>query len=113
LVVFDLFDGAGAAVSTRVLEGRLGAEGFVRPHVLHSGAALSIAEAEALLGLHGHHGALDPVEGAMWRVEGDAVVLARAKFVRGGKVDGVFLPENSRKAAVWNWGDDQFSPPEN
>jgi hypothetical protein len=58
---------------------------------------------DALLGEHGFHGAVDRVEGAMWRVErGDELVL-RAKYVRPKKVDGALLPENSGKAAVWNW----------
>lgn len=100
-VAFDVFSTDGALDTARVeerLHGRL-----ARPHLLHAGAAFSIAEADAKLGVHGHHGAIDPVEGAMWRVERGGTVLHRAKFVRQGKTDGAFLPENSGLPAIWNW----------
>jgi hypothetical protein len=81
---------------------RLGGR-FVRPHVVHCGPAVRLEVVDALLGEHGFHGAVDRVEGAMWRVErGDELVL-RAKYVRPKKVDGALLPENSGKAAVWKW----------
>ncbi len=53
----------------------------------------------------GFHGALDPVEGAVWRVERNAlvnpgrsgercpVVDFLAKYVRPDKIDGCYLPE--------------------
>jgi RNA ligase len=102
-VVFDLFSN-DVAVSTDVLDARL-AGGFARPHLLHRGAAIDVAAVDSLLGEHGHHGSLDAVEGAMWRIERAGEVVTRAKFVRGGKVDGVYLPENSGQPAVWNWTD--------
>lgn len=103
-VVFDLFAGDDGGLGTDALDARLGGR-FARPHVLHRGGAVDVKTVDALLGELGHHGALDAVEGAMWRVERDGVVLTRAKFVRAGKVDGCFLPENSGKPAVWNWTD--------
>ena len=102
-VVFDLFTATGA-LATSLLDARLGDE-FARPARLHTGDAISISAIDAQLGAHGSHGALDAVEGAVWRVERDGVVLHRAKFVRAGKVDGAFLPENSGRPAVWNWSD--------
>jgi hypothetical protein len=113
LVVFDLCtpsekgtQNLGAARftcwSSTVTGARLGGR-FVRPHVVHCGPAVRLEVVDALLGEHGFHGAVDRVEGAMWRVErGDELVL-RAKYVRPKKVDGALLPENSGKAAVWNW----------
>lgn len=103
-VVFDLFVAPEAALGTDALDARLGGR-FARPHVLHRGAAVGVDVIDARLGERGHHGALDPVEGAMWRIERDGRVLTRAKFVRAGKVDGAFLPENSGRPAVWNWTD--------
>ena len=54
------------------------------------------------------HGALDSIEGAVWRVErvskeGAWEVDFLAKFVRHGKVDGKYLPEISGEGEVWNW----------
>ena len=105
-VVFDLCSGGAdfKAWSTARTDERLAGR-FARPHVLHSGAAISIEAVDAKLGEFGHHGALDPVEGAMWRVERAGEVVFRAKFVRGGKVDGALLPENSGQPAIWNWTD--------
>lgn len=86
---------------------------FVRPHLIHRGGPLSVAEAVARLGDYGFHGALDPVEGAVWRVERDRptgkkgekirVVDFLVKYVRPDKVDGAYLPEVSGEAPVWNW----------
>lgn len=102
-VVFDLFSNDGA-LSTERLDARLSGR-FARPALLHRGDAVSIAFVDGQLGVHGHHGALDAVEGAVWRVERQGLVLHRAKFVRPGKVDGAYLPENSGQSAVWNWSD--------
>jgi hypothetical protein len=47
------------------------------------------------------------VEGAVWRVErregSGTRVDFLAKYVRPDKVDGSLLPENTGRAAVWNW----------
>lgn len=102
-VVFDLFSVTGA-LATSLLDARLGDE-FARPARLHTGDAISTHAVDELLGPRGGHGALDAVEGAVWRVERDGLVLHRAKFVRAGKIDGAFLPENSGQPAVWNWSD--------
>lgn len=88
--------------STAVTDARLGGR-FARPHVVHRGEAKGVEEVDALLGEHGFHGAVDRVEGAMWRVERGDELVFRAKYVRPGKVDGALLPENSGKDAVWNW----------
>jgi hypothetical protein len=55
------------------------------------------------LGRRGWHGALDPAEGCVWRVERDGKVDFLAKYVRPDKVDGCYLPEVSGKEAIWNW----------
>lgn len=113
-VVFDLMVG-----TTRMpyddLAARLKAGDLVSPQLLHRGSPLGIEKALALLGDYGHHGALDRVEGAVWRVERNVLVdpgkggeRRRAvdfivKYVRPDKVDGCFLPELSGGEAVWNW----------
>lgn len=60
------------------------------------------------------HGAMDPVEGAVWRVERNAqinrssservwMVDYLAKYVRPDKVDGCYLPEKNGGTPIWNW----------
>ena len=52
------------------------------------------------------YGAVDPVEGAVWRVERKGKIDFMAKYVRPDKVDGCYLPEVSGKPPIWNWHPD-------
>lgn len=103
-VVFDLMKKhrrlAYGKMIHRVVKGM-----FVTPNLLFRdhGTACSIDLAMANLGPYGRHGAIDPVEGAVWRVERDGEVDFLAKYVRPDKRDGTYLPEVSSKPAVWNW----------
>lgn len=72
------------------------------PHFLCEGPA-TVETALQHLGTYGHHGALDPAEGCVWRVERDGKVDFLAKYVRPDKVDGCYLPEVSGKESIWNW----------
>jgi hypothetical protein len=72
----------------------------VMPRVISRGRAMSIAEVSAKVDPSGH-GALDPVEGAVWRVERDGRFDFIAKWVRQDKVDGRYLSQ-----PVWNWRPD-------
>lgn len=49
------------------------------------------------------HGAIDPVEGVVYRCERHGRVDFLAKYVRHDKVDGCYLPEISGGSAIWNW----------
>jgi hypothetical protein len=92
---------------------RVAAGEFITPALLHRGAALSIEQALTRLNIYGFHGARDPVEGAVWRVERQRptgqksqkqhVVDFLVKYVRPEKVDGLYLPEISGQATIWNW----------
>jgi hypothetical protein len=75
---------------------------LVRPVVLHRGGAFGIDAMLAKLGAGGH-GAIDPPEGAVWRLERGGRVVGMAKYVRSDKIAGALLPENSGRDAVWNW----------
>ena len=66
--------------------------GFVTAKVLSDGPSVSIADVLAVLGERGHHGALETVEGAVWRVESRGEFDFIAKFVRHDKIDGKYLP---------------------
>ncbi|MDQ3919443.1 MAG: RNA ligase family protein [Acidobacteriota bacterium] len=76
---------------------------FTTPAVLHVGGPLPIDAALTLLGTYGKHGALDPVEGAVWRVERKGKVDFLAKYVRPDKVDGCYLDRLNDREPVWNW----------
>lgn len=113
LVIFDVMVGADRMIYDEVVQ-RAALGDFVTPKVIHRGAPLSIEKAMSLLNVHGFHGALDPVEGAVWRVERNELVRPNSserrwgvdflvKYVRPDKVDGFYLPELSGKAAVFNW----------
>jgi hypothetical protein len=80
----------------------------------YSRTPCSIERALALLGPFGYHGALEQVEGAVWRVERDVldnkrqgggrhrVVDFLTKYVRPDKVDGCYLESVTGKPNVWN-----------
>jgi len=84
---------------------------FVTPFLLHRGGAFSVEAALDVLQGYGFHGAIDTVEGAIWRVERDRpvgkgqkkrVVDFLVKYVRPGKQDGIYLSGVSGKPDVWN-----------
>jgi hypothetical protein len=115
-VAFDLMTGATRLVFDEFIE-RIAPGEFVAPRLLHRGAPLSIEQALSLLGTYGFHGALDPVEGAVWRVERNELIRPGgserrwqvdflAKYVRPDKVDGCYLPEISGQPPVYNWQPD-------
>lgn len=78
---------------------------FITPKVLSDNGPISIDLAMSLLGEFGHHGAIEKVEGVVWRVErsrlidrnkGDIggrkpIVDFLVKYVRPDKVDGKYL----------------------
>jgi hypothetical protein len=101
-VPFDLMRGPERALYADFLR-RLAPHGFTTPHELHVGAPLSVEAALDRLGAHGHHGAIDLAEGAVWRVERRGRVDFLGKYVRPGKQDGCYLPELSNCPPVWNW----------
>ena len=86
---------------------------FISPNTISIGAPLSIEKAMELLKVSGH-GAIDPVEGAVWRVERNEQLDRHksdreqrvdflVKYVRPDKVDGFYLPEKSGQEPIWNW----------
>jgi hypothetical protein len=84
------------AFEKRVLQ-----EGFTVPNLIHVGGPLSIEAAMEKLKVSGH-GAIDPVEGAIWRVENAGQVDFLTKFVRHDKVDGKYFPINNGGKITYN-----------
>jgi hypothetical protein len=112
-VVFDLIRGNERATLAELTE-RIRDYGFTQPRLIHSGPSFSIEAALEAIKVSGH-GAIDPVEGAVWRVERNELINPRAggervwkvdflaKYVRPDKQDGIYLPEMSGSEPVWNW----------
>ena len=75
---------------------------FTCPFVVSDGPPLSIGSVQDLIKIS-HHGALDPVEGAVWRVERNGIFDFMCKWLRPDKKDGRYLPEISGKKGIWNW----------
>lgn len=48
-------------------------------------------------------GAIDPIEGVVYRAERSGEVISLAKWVRPDKIDGRYLPEITGKEPIWNW----------
>lgn len=99
---FDLMRGTDRAPFAELIS-RVSCGGFVLPRVLWIGPPIRVSAVEEILGTYGFHGAIDPTEGAVWRVERQGKVDFLGKFVRPDKVDGKYLPELSGQEAVWNW----------
>lgn len=99
-VVFDIMREA-TRLPHSLTSIRADAGGFTTPRIIAEGPT-SIADVVDRLEPSGH-GALDPVEGAVWRIERDGAVDFLVKWVRPDKVDGALLPELSGLPAVWNW----------
>jgi RNA ligase-like protein len=73
------------------------------PHVISDGPPFAIEDAMKVLASDGFHGAIDPVEGAVWRIERRGKFDFLCKYVRPDKIDGKYLPEISGQEPVWNW----------
>lgn len=74
---------------------------FVTPVIIGYGP-MAVDDVVLLMG-SGGHGAIDKVEGAVWRVERKGKVDFLTKFVHHDKEDGKYLPEkNGTGAEIWN-----------
>lgn len=62
---------------------------------------MSVKDAMSIL-KNSQHGALEPVEGAVWRVEKKGRVEYLVKWVRQDKEDGKYFPENNNGEYIWN-----------
>lgn len=112
-VVFDIMIESERAILAE-LDERLPKFDFIQPRILSKGEPFSINEMLKAIETSGH-GAIDKVEGAVWRVERNELLNKRTggerankvdflcKYVRQDKEDGIYLPERSGKEPVWNW----------
>lgn len=75
---------------------------MILPRLISRGASLPVKDALIEIEVSGH-GAIDPVEGAVWRVQRDGEFSFIAKYVRADKADGCYLPEVTGRDPIWNW----------
>ena len=75
--------------------------GFTVPRLIHIGQPYPVSDAIKAIKVSGH-GAIDEVEGAVWRVEREGKVDFICKYVRPDKVDGKYFPENNNGQEYWN-----------
>lgn len=100
-VVFDIMRGTQRALASDVSQ-RCNEYDIVTPRVIHVGGPISIAKVLTMLEPSGH-GAIDPVEGAVWRCERNGVVDFLGKYVRPDKVDGCYLESQTGGQSIYNW----------
>jgi hypothetical protein len=103
-VAFDLIRGTERATYAEIID-RVKKNDFVIPYTVSVGPPISIESAMSQLTAQGNgfHGAVDEIEGAVWRVERKGKVDFLGKFVKPDKVDGKYLPEISGQDGIWNW----------
>ncbi|MEQ1888078.1 MAG: RNA ligase family protein [Alphaproteobacteria bacterium] len=111
-VAFDIFRGNNRILYDEFLD-RVGMAGVVCAFCIHDAdiacpvdmalGAISVCDILAKYPVHGYHGAVEPVEGAVWRVEREGRVDFLAKYVRRDKIDGKYLPEISGAEPIWYW----------
>lgn len=75
---------------------------FTPPHLISIGEPLSIEAMLEKIRISGH-GAVDLVEGAVWRVERKGEVDFLAKYVRHDKQDGKYFQEINEGIETWNY----------
>lgn len=76
--------------------------GLPLPCLISVGDSLSLEKVQEVL-RYPKHGELDPVEGAVWRVERRGEFDFICKWVRPDKVDGKYLESVTNQGPVWNW----------
>lgn len=99
-VPFDIMTGV-VRNPYHIFEHRVLKNDFTPPKLLHMGNPLSIQDALEKIKVSGH-GAIDLVEGAIWRVERKGAVDFLVKYVRHDKEDGKYFPEKNNGITVWN-----------
>ena len=112
-VAFDLFSNGKRIPQSNLLP-RLRKVDLVSPTVLQQGAQpVSIDQAQKILANPhlNYHGATEPKEGAVWRVERKGEVDFLCKWVRSDFPNGKYLPEISRAGETkWNDGIEEYLP---
>lgn len=101
-VPFDIMTGK-ARNPYHLFKNRVQTVGFVVPNVISYGPPCSIGKGMKWLTDEGSgHGAIDPVEGLIYRIERKGQVDFLTKYVRQDKEDGKYFPEKNNGVTTWN-----------
>lgn len=100
-VAFDLITGTERTVYSE-FAARVTPLDFVVPSLLHIGSSSFSVESMIKAICKSGHGALDEVEGAIWRVERRGKVDFLCKYVHHHKQDGKYFAEITGQEDVWN-----------
>ena len=103
-VAFDIITGNDRVTYDEFSE-RTKPFNFILPQLISKGEPLSIEMAMQLIDVN-YHGALDPIEGCVWRVERNNLIDKHSgvrkwavdylvKYVRPDKVDGIYLKDEN------------------
>lgn len=101
-VAFDIVDGNNNKQIFETFQKTAVKNDLVIPNLISYGQSISIKDALSRLNKK-HHGAMDEIEGCIWRVERKDKVDFLAKFVRPNKEDGIYFQEKTGKDPVWNF----------
>lgn len=99
-VVFDLMKGNDRLCYIDFLK-RVAPFRFPTPRLIHIGQPIGVKWVLKQLEVSGH-GAIDEVEGAIWRVERNGRVDFVVKYKRHESEDGRYLPEKNGGSPLWN-----------
>lgn len=91
-VAFDIFTVDNKRKPYEVLKSQCDIGEFITPNLIHIGGAFRIDDAVQALKDGGGHGAIDPPEGAVWRMERWGEVDFMGKYVRHDLQPGKYLP---------------------
>lgn len=99
-VPFDLITGTERTIYSE-FSVRVKTYHFTVPYLLHIGRSFSVESMIQAICKSGH-GAIDEVEGAIWRVERKGKVDFLCKYVHHHKQDGKYFAEVTGQGEVWN-----------
>lgn len=99
-VAFDMFDADNNRMPWDDIRELCFNSGITIPPIVSDGGPISVDDAMASLGEYGCYGALELIEGVVYRVERHNKVDYLCKWVRPDKVDGKYFNDDS---PVWNW----------
>jgi hypothetical protein len=100
-VPFDFFTRSNERIPYNEFEIKMKQYDFTVPFLLHIGGSFSVENMINAICKSGH-GALDEVEGAIWRVERKNKVDFLCKYVHHNKQDGKYFAEVTGQGEVWN-----------
>jgi hypothetical protein len=99
-VAFDIMTGE-KRLNYHTFRDRVTKYDFIVPFLVSYGPPVAVKDAMSKMG-SGNHGAIDPVEGLMYRIERKGEVDFLTKHVRSDKQDGKYLPEYNNDIITWN-----------